>query len=478
MKKSFLILLFIVISISLWAKVTLPSVIGSNMVLQRNDTVALWGKATPGSVVKVNTSWDKGHYKTKAAPGGKWSVNIITSDAGGPYNITITDSDNKSVVLDNVMLGEVWICSGQSNMEMPVKGFFAQPTSDPMEAVSRAGEYPSLRLFTVPKALSEVPQDSCGGQWLLATPKSVGDFSATAFYFGRALSDYLGIPVGLINVSYGGSAIEEWMTREAIDATPTSKPHKKLKTQQLWNAMLTPIVPFTARGFIWYQGESNRMEWMDYAALQKSMIELWRKTWNRNTMPFYITQIAQYVYNGNDKLAIPLLVNAQYEAATSTPLCAVAATTDIGNPDCIHPAQKRQVGDRLAWLALQRDYKIEGLPAPAPTYKSMEVKDSAIHVHFYNAGGRNTLAIYDDNGKIEPGGFEIAGDDQVWYPAKAEITKDRDPVIIVSSPSVPMPVAVRYAFHNVSPAANVHTVWGQPLAPFRTDTWPIDPADI
>lgn len=474
MKKLNSIVGALLVSFPMFARVELPSVIGSGMVLQRNDSVMLWGKSSPYARIKIDTGWDKACYRTESGADGRWRVRVATCNAGGPYTVTI--SDGTPVTLDNVLLGEVWICSGQSNMEMPVKGFFNQPTAEPMEAISRAGQYPGLRLFTVPKNRSDIPLDSCGGRWLESTPRSVGDFSATAYYFGRTLSDFLGVPVGLVNVSYGGSAIEEWMPREVIDKMGDIKPATTLNIQKLWNGMLLPVVPFTAKGFIWYQGEANRKAWMNYARLQQAQIGLWRQTWERDSMPFYITQIAPFEYDGKNKRTIPLLVNSQYEAAAMTPLCAVAATTDLGNPDCIHPGQKRQVGERLAWLALQRDYGIDGLPAPAPTYKSMEIKDGKILISLNDGGGRNTLAIYDTNGKIRIGGFEIAGEDRVWYPATAEILKGRDPLIEVSSPDVPEPVAVRYAFHNVSPDANVRTVWGQPLVPFRTDDWPI-PSD-
>lgn len=462
------------------AEITLPSVIGSNMVLQRNDSVALWGGAKPDSKVTVTTGWDDNHYTVKADAAGKWSLKVATGEAGGPYTLTISDGA-PAVTLDNILLGEVWICSGQSNMEMPVKGFPRQPTENAPEAISRAGKYPQLRLFTVPMRGSDTPQDSCGGRWLESTPKTVADFSATAYYFGRTLSDLLDIPIGLINTSYGGSTIEAWMTRDAIDSVEGADHHVfdnaesvQHRPTYLWNAMLLPIMPYTAKGFIWYQGESNLGRWMDYDRFQNRLISLWRDSWNRPDMPFYLTQIAQFRYGGDDKVSVPLLIGAQYASSQATPHTGVAATTDIGNPVCIHPSQKREVGERLAWLALANDYGIEGLPAPAPTYKSMRVEDGKAIVSLNNTGSGNNLTVFNNNGWISYEGFEIAGADRVWHPATARIVNGKEgDEISVSSEEVAEPVAVRYAFRNVCPQANVHTVMGQPLAPFRTDNWDI-----
>lgn len=461
------------------AEVVLPNVIGSGMVLQRNDNVMLWGKAKPSSKVFVTTGWNGRKYTVKAGSDGSWSVRVETSDAGGPYEITI--SDGKEIVLDNILLGEVWLCSGQSNMEMPVCGDATQPAEGSYEALRTAKNYPDIRMFTVPRADSTVPLDSCGGEWSVSNPVSVGKFSAVAYYFGRTLSDFLDVPVGLIATSYGGSSIEAWMTEECIKAVDGvnleaaySGNQVREQPQRLWNAMLRPLVPYTVKGFIWYQGEANLDRWFDYAKMQKALISLWREAWQRTDMPFYITQIAPYSYGNAQRRTLPLLVEAQYQAAAETPHCRVAATTDVGNRDCIHPARKRQVGERLAWLALQYDYAVKGLPAPAPTFHGMEMNDKGeLMVTFDNVDATDSFVYFDNDGSIEIGGFEVAGEDKVFYPAKVR-TNVWSNRLYLTSPQVPRPVAVRYAFHNYDGTANLHTNYGQPVPPFRTDRWDIE----
>lgn len=446
------------------------------MVLQRNDNVALWGTAEPDSKVTVVTGWNNRKYTTNSDKAGKWSVKVETADAGGSYNISI--SDGRKIVLENILLGEVWICSGQSNMEMPVCGDATQPAEGSYEALRTIKNYPDIRLFTVPRADSTTPLDSCGGEWLVSTPATVSKFSAVAYYFGRTLSDFLDVPVGLVATSYGGSSIEAWMTEDCIKSVEGadleaaySGGQVREKPQRLWNAMLLPIAPYTARGFLWYQGEANLDRGFDYAKMQKAMISLWRNQWERPDMPFYLTQIAPYSYGNVNSDKLPLLVEAQYKAAAETPHCAVAATTDVGNRDCIHPAKKREVGERLAWLALKNDYNIEGLPAPAPVFHSMKANDKGeLEVLFKNVNSIDSFVYFDENGSIEIGGFEIAGDDKVYHPAmvRTNVWSNR---LFLSSPEVPNPVAVRYAWRNYDKFANLHTNYGQPVPPFRTNNW-------
>ena len=343
------------------ARVKLPAVLGSNMVLQRNTEVNFWGGATPNSRVRVTPSWNGRSYETRADDAGRWALKVPTGEAGGPYTVTVSDGD--PVVLENVLLGEVWICSGQSNMEMPVGGFLHQPVEGSAEAVAAAGDCPGIRMFTVPKVSSESPREDCEAAWQCSTPASVRSFSAVGYFFGRMLCRVLDVPVGLITPNWGGSAIEAWMTVEAIDSTPgidhalaKSGTYDNSIPQRLYNGMILPVCRFTAKGFIWYQGESNRRNWFDYEALQVSLVDLWRATWGDGRMPFYITQLAPYAYEGASLRSLPLVVEAQYRAAARLEHAGVAATTDLGMPSCIHPARKREVGERLAWLALANDY--------------------------------------------------------------------------------------------------------------------------
>jgi len=484
MKKIVFAALFVLTAAQLSARVKLPAVLGDNMVLQRNTEANLWGEAAPGSRVRITASWDGRTTSAKADSEGRWSVKVPTGDAGGPYTLTISDGD--PVVLHNVLLGEVWICSGQSNMEMPVCGFMNQPVEGSVEAILDAGAYPGIRMFTVPKVSSAEPMDDCEAAWRTSTPAAVRDFSAVGYFFGRMLNKMLGVPVGLITPNWGGSTIEAWMTVGSIDAIPgidhelaKSGTYDNSKPQHLYNGMILPVCRHTAKGFIWYQGESNRKNWFDYKSLQVALVKLWRETWGDDRMPFYFAQIAPYRYEGDALRSLPMLIEAQYAAMAEIPRSGIAATTDLGNPTCIHPARKQEVAARLAYLALANDYGIDGVPAPAPTYRSMEREGAKLVLSFNNLSGRHTwndpdsFCGFDSKGVVRLAGFEIAGEDRVFHPAKAGF-KWWENRIEVYSDKVPEPVAVRYAFRNFCPEANVTTTMGQPLAPFRTDDWPVE----
>ena len=290
MKRLFSVVLALLLAVQLPARVKLPAVLGSNMVLQRNAEVNFWGEASPRSRVRVTASWDGRTHETRADASGRWALKLPTGEAGGPYTVTL--SDGEPLVLDNVLVGEVWVCSGQSNMEMPVSGFMFQPVEGAVDAIADAGMYPGIRMFTVPRVSSKTPLDDCDAAWQTATPASVGQFSAVGYFFGRMLYKALGIPVGLITSNWGGSTIEAWMTVEAIDATPgidhavaKSGTYDNSIPQRLYNGMILPVCRYTAKGFIWYQGESNRKNWYDYKALQVSLVKLWRETWgDRSTI--------------------------------------------------------------------------------------------------------------------------------------------------------------------------------------------------
>ncbi|MDO5571213.1 MAG: sialate O-acetylesterase [Bacteroidales bacterium] len=478
MKKTFLLIMALFAMNLANAAIKLPKVIGDNMVLQRNSNVNLWGEASPNKTVKIKTSWNGKQYSVKSDNDGNWKVAVVTSSEGGPYTIEITDGEK--LELKNILLGEVWICSGQSNMEMPVKGFVNQPVENAAKYITEASQYPQIRMFTVERnSIDEAPQKDCkGGEWLTSTPKSVADFSATGYFFGYTLNKMLNIPIGLITTNWGGSTIETWMTKESISSIPgvnmeviSNYKNDNARAQALYNGMINPIKNFTAKGFIWYQGESNRGNYYDYASLMKKMIELWRTEWNDQEMPFYMVQLAPYNYEGAQYRSLPLVIEAQYKAASELKHCDVAATTDIGHPQCIHPSRKLQVGQRLAYLALANDYGIEGLPANSPTYKSLEIKDNKVVLSFNNVNNDNSFCGFSTTGVNSFEGFEIAGEDQVFYPAQANLVWWQNKME-VKSDNVAKPVAVRYGFANFS-TANVTTALGLPLVPFRTDNWDI-----
>lgn len=469
---------------SLFAQLQLPSVLNNNMVLQRNTSVNLWGKAAPKANVQIQTSWNNKSYIVTADKNGNWLVKVNTGKAGGPYAIQFA-SGGKKFTLDNVLLGEVWICGGQSNMEMPVTGFMMQPVENSMEAVMDAAQYPDIRIFTVSRKSSEKPLYDCDGKWLTADPQSVGGFSAVGYFFGKTLSKILKVPVGLISSNWGGSTVETWMTEESIDridginhALAKAGTEENSATQRLYNGMILPVCNFTAKGFIWYQGESNRKNWFDYKKLQIGLVNLWRNSWKNEKMPFYLTQLAPYRYEGDTLRSLAMVIEAQNQAVKEIPYSGIAATTDLGSPTCIHPQKKYEVGQRLGYLALTNDYEIKGLPAFAPRFKSMEYKDKKIILSFdnvsekYDWNGLNSFKGYLPEGYVTPKGFEIAGSDQVFHPAKANYVWWENKIEVWSE-TVTNPVAVRYAFMNYCPAANVITTVGQPLVPFRTDNWDV-----
>ena len=422
-------------AVTVQAKITLPSLLGDGMVLQRNTTVQLWGHAT-GTSVKVVTSWDKCKYQVRPDASGNWCVQVTTPDAGGPYEISF--NDGTELKLRDILIGEV----ARNN--------------------------------------ADTPQEDCRGEWKSSTPGAIRSFSATAYHFGKTLSSFMpGLPVGLIATDWGGTPIEAWLSVGALEAIegidlPRAKGNRweEVRTGQLFNGMIYPLRRFAARGFIWYQGEANLWNAPDYAAITAAMVGEWRTLWGNADMPYYLVQIAPYSYGNPEGRMLPLLVEQQYRIPALLPHSGVAATTDIGHRDCIHPPYKKEVGERLAWLALARDYGVEGLPV-TPTYKSMTVEEGTLRLTFDGVSREgNCFRVFGPQKLLEIKGFELAGEDRVWYPATARIDWNSNDILL-SCPEVPQPVAARYAFRNWPEGANVLTDAGLPLPMFRTDNWPV-----
>ncbi len=471
MKKILFLSLSLLTAAGMSAKVTLPSVLGSNMVLQQQCNANLWGKATPSKKVTVTTSWDNRKYTVQAAADSTWKTAVATPAAGGPYSIRI--SDGEAIVLDNVMIGEVWICSGQSNMQMPVMGFPGQPVVGSNEAILN-GTNSDIRMFVVRREVSDRPLDDCNTDtgWQEATTESVAGFTAVGYFFGLNLYKVLGIPIGLIETDWGGTRIETWMDMETAQKVEQNQVEKDKnhqapnKTAQLYNAMIHPLVNYTAQGFIWYQGESNIHTGNAhlYSQYMQQLVSLWRNEWGNQQMPFYYVQIAPFVYEGDDKTSVPLIVEQQLAAMDKIPYSGMASTTDIGSGPCIHPSQKIPVGERLALLALSKTYGKKGLICESPRFESVRFEDGKAIVRFKTEG---TLGP-DYSGRIK--GFEIAGADKIFVPARAEYIVGQ-PEIAVSSTIVENPVAVRYAFRNVPDQTTLYNTGGLPAFPFRTDDW-------
>ena len=447
------------------AEVKLPAIFCDNMVLQQQTEAAIWGKANKNSTVKVSTSWNNKSYSSKVSSDGNWKLKVATPKAGGPYEITI--SDGKILKLKNVLIGEVWVCSGQSNMEMPMKGYRNQPITGNTDAVALSAN-PNIRLFTVKKATSIEPLDDFSGDWKTCIPENVYEFSATAYYFGLTLNKALNCPIGLINTSWGGTRIEPWISEMGCKnfewvKLPEKKPVENLSPQTptvLFNAMINPIVGYGMRGAIWYQGESNRNEPQNYQKLMPGLIENWRTLWKIGEFPFYFVQIAPFDY-GQTGLNSAYLREAQLKASTAIKNIGMACIMDIGEKDCIHPAAKETGSKRLALLALSQTYGIKGIACLSPVLKEMKATEGLVKLTFENAS--NGLTSY---GK-ELSCFEVAGANKRFFPAKAFITGTG---ITVFSPSVAEPVAVRYAFKDFI-VGDLFSTDGLPVSSFRTDEW-------
>ncbi len=475
-------LLVSLLSVSAGAKVKMPAIFADNMVLQQNTDANIWGKGDAGKKVTVAPGWTKQKYTTTVASDGTWHLAVPTPAAGGPYDITI--SDGEKLTLKNVMLGEVWFCSGQSNMEMPMKGFVCQPVEGSSMAVAKS-KNPNIRLFTMKKCSSSVPMDDCVGTWQEAEPKSVYEFSATAYFFGRMLEEVLDVPVGLVVVAWGGSALEAWMGPHMVKGFPEAEksipePGTKVKaksqaTTALFNGMVSPLIGMSMRGVIWYQGETNCVRAHSYADLFSSMIKGWRTLWKQGDFPFYYCQITPYEYDriigkGQEIYNSAYLREAQAKVEQMVPNTGMAVLMDAGFDTGIHPYNKQTPGERLALHALSKTYGIEGIIADSPIYKEMKVMDDgSVEVYF----DRCPMELCGDR-SFESKNFTLAGEDRVFYPAKAEILRGKK--VKVTCDKVPHPVAVRYGFVDYC----VGDLFGNdnlPVSSFRSDNWE-DPKPI
>ncbi|MDP4284027.1 MAG: sialate O-acetylesterase [Bacteroidota bacterium] len=452
-------------SAQLFADIKLPAIFCDNMVMQQQTNAAIWGKASENSSVKVTTSWNNKSYKTRASADGSWKLKVATPKAGGPYEVII--SDGKPFILRNVLIGEVWVCSGQSNMEMPMKGYRNQPVLGSLDAIALSTN-PNIRLFTVKKATSLDPLDDFTGNWSLCEPENVAEFSATAYYFGLMLNKVLKVPIGLINTSWGGTRIEPWISESGCKnfdwvKLPEKKPVENLSPQTptvLFNAMINPIVGYGIRGAIWYQGESNKNEPKEYQKLMPGLIQNWRSLWGIGEFPFYYMQIAPFDY-GPGGLSSAYLREAQLKASTAIPNIGMACIMDIGEKDIIHPKHKETGSNRLAMLALEGTYGIKGITGQSPVLKEMNIDGEVVKLTFDHAP--NGITSFGE--KISC--FEVAGANKRFFPAEANITGAG---ITLFSPQVSKPVAVRYAFQDFV-VGNLFSTEGLPVSSFRTDEW-------
>ena len=499
-----------------FADVRLPSVIGENMVVQSNAKINIWGWADPGESVTVSFAGQEG--TSLADNSGKWKVVFSQIKPGGPYEMTVRGKN--LIKFNNILAGEVWVCSGQSNMELSVQ----HTENAPLEI---SGSYnPMIRVFSVKNDVSDIPKNNCEGKWEVCRPSTISAFSAVGYYFGKFLNGDLNTPVGLINSSWGGSGAEAWTPSEVFknDATLTHitdmwAPILKSKTPELldfyrkngewvedvyyadvlgkayqpyynlpsdinfpaltpkalfafplmpawtYNAMINPLIPFTIKGVIWYQGETNADRAYEYRRLFPAMIKGWRDKWSEGDFPFIYTQLAGFKNFTGDGAWVdgswPELREAQL-MTLSMPRTAMAVTMDIGHPTDIHPRNKKEAARRLEIAALNVAYG-KNNEYSGPMYKSMNIDNGKIQLDFTHTGSG---LIAKDSGELK--GFSIAGKDMMFVPAKASIDGNR---VIVTSEKIKEPTAVRYGWEHYSDC-NLFNKEGLPASPFRTDDAP------
>ena len=474
-----------------------------NMVLQQGVPVPVWGVAAEGQKVTVECA---GQSVSTTAKDGKWMVRLKPLKTAGPLSLVIK-GDLQPITLTNVPVGEVWVCSGQSNMERQLGPRSGQEPIENWEQEAASADLPQIRMFFVPRSSAAKPSDNLRGSWVVCSPQTAADFSAVGFFFARALQQDLKVPIGMIFTSVGGTAVELWTSREALEGVPAGaellrkseqdihdypqalakfkaeEPELMKKYQQdvaaaaadgsrtpkkpaappnpsnrqpscLFNGMVAPLIPYAFRGVIWYQGESNGGRGKQYRTLFPLMIKDWRSRWQQGDFPFCFVQLATY------RSCDPMVREAQLLTLARVPNTAMAVTTDVGDTNDIHPTRKRPVGERLALAARALAYG-EKIEFSGPLFESMKVKDGKATLRFSHAKGLTAKG-----GGLT--GFVIAGADKKLVPAEAVIQGE---TVVVSSPNVPAPEAVRYNWVSVA-EGNLYNAAGLPASPFRTDIEP------
>lgn len=474
MKRAIYIFVLVWCSISLEAKVKLPSLLSDYMVLQQQSDVRIWGEATPRSTVVVTPSWTTHAIDTRADASGHWEVRLLTP-AADFVEKTLTVSDGESTAtLHHLLIGEVWLCSGQSNMVMPLEGFDDCPVRNSNNVIADAVNHPNIRVLTLKPTVKITPQEYAEGSWQISNTENALKFSAVAYYYAMALQRTLHVPVGVIVCAWGGSRVEGWLPKDILETYPdedmtligSNKIPVYLQSELMYNALLYPCRKYTVKGFLWYQGESNVRSNATYAERLATMVEHWRSLWGQGNLPFYYVEIAPYAcgYKKEGEIGA-LLREAQQKALTLIPNSGMIGTNDLVESfeaPQVHPCNKQAVGERLAYLSLNKTYGFSGIDTEYPVYKSMEIHKDSIEISFSHA--KKGLSPW-----IDICGFEIAGSDKIFHQAVATLNSKAH-TVIVKSAEVKSPVAVRYCFRNFL-KGNLVSARNLPVRPFRTDQW-------
>lgn len=451
-----LLLPLLLTSNAIFANITLPSFFSDNMVLQRNATIKIWGWANPNEAIELQTGWDNKTYTVKTGNQATWELLVATPQAGGPYDITLKGYN--AVSIKNVLIGEVWLCSGQSNMEMAA----SWGIKDGEEEVKKAN-FPNIRLLLIQKSTALTPQNNVRVEWTECTPETMKNFSAAAYFFARRLQEELkGIPIGLIESAWGGTPAEVWIPETAVQSDPiVMEAASKLQSFEwgprepgrAFNSMIAPVVGFKIAGVIWYQGESNVGSRI-YEQTFATLITSWRNLWAAD-FPFYFVQIAPYTDAGAYDGAI---IRDAQRRTLQLPKTAMVVTSDISTPDDIHPKDKKTVGIRLANLALANIYKTNSNLVNGPLFQKIQADKNTVTVFFDHADG---LFFKDKNNKQ----FEVAGTNGEFFPAIATIKNN---TIVLKSAHVKQPTKVRFAWKSGIQSALFNKA-GLPASSFITE---------
>jgi len=492
--------IFLIFTAAAAAEVKPAALFSDHMVLQGGMPAPVWGTAEPGEAVKVTLNGQT--RSTTAGADGRWMLRLHKLKAGGPYEMRIEGKN--SLTINDVLVGEVWIGSGQSNMEFTVSkkvARFAGMLDEDKEIA--AANYPTIRMFTVKQEKSYAPKEELAGEWKVCSPETVPGFSAVGYLFARDLQQRLHVPVGILTVAYGASTAEAWLPREALAGDPKLKPmldrfdsleefykshpgataadappgpqtlnarpprpgpmrdpvQDQHEPTVLFNGMVHPVIPYAIRGVIWYQGESivgGKEGLALYPHVMETLVEQWRQLWAEGDFPFYAVQLPALKNVSNN----PLVREGQAQIL-SLPKSGLAVTVDAGDPDNVHPKDKEPVGERLALIALANAYGRK-LEYSGPRYSSMKVEGNAIRIRFTHVDG----GLVAKDGLLK--WFQIAGADGQFVDADATIDGK---TVVVKSDKAPAPAAVRYAWSNYPTGCNLYNAAGLPAAPFRTDAW-------